>query len=82
MTVFTGSKHVLWYLKMMVLTFFKQHIFLDIYTDNILLPWVILLSKKNETKRHCLGKGIKCPTIKTPLEGRFCCYHLSLLQLK
>jgi hypothetical protein len=39
MTIFTGSKHVLWYLKMVVLTFLKQCVFLDIYTDNMLLPW-------------------------------------------
>jgi hypothetical protein len=39
MTIFTDSKHVLWYLKMVILTFFKQCVFLDIYTDNILLPW-------------------------------------------
>jgi hypothetical protein len=35
-TIFTGSKHVL--CKVVVLTFFKQCVFLDIYTDNILLP--------------------------------------------
>jgi hypothetical protein len=32
MIIFTGSKHVV------VLTFLKQHVFLDLYTDNILLP--------------------------------------------
>jgi hypothetical protein len=38
MTIFTGSTYVLWYLNMVVLNFFKW-VFLDIYTDNILLPW-------------------------------------------
>jgi hypothetical protein len=38
-TIFTGSKHVLSYIEKVILTFLKQCIFLDIYTDNMLLLW-------------------------------------------
>jgi hypothetical protein len=33
-----------------------------------------LYSIKKQNRRYCLGKTMKCPTIKTPLEGPFYCY--------
>jgi hypothetical protein len=72
MTIFTGSKHALWYLKMVVLTFlnnkFSWTYMLIIYCCH---GNSTQLKKKNQ--RYYLSKRVKCPTIKTPLEGLFCC---------
>jgi hypothetical protein len=66
--IFTDSKHVIWYLKMVTFSFFKTMYFVG----HIYLIYCCHGNSIQFKKRYCLNKRIKCPTIKTPLEGPFC----------
>jgi hypothetical protein len=58
---------------MVVLTFFLNNMFSWTYILIVHCCHGNSTQLKGKNKGHCLGKRIKCPPIKTPLQRPFCC---------